>query len=357
MKQYETYMKECIELARLAEGATSPNPMVGCIVLNKNGEVISKGYHKKYGENHAERDAFLKINKDEAKDGTLIVNMEPCSHFGKTPPCADLIIEYGIKKVVIGMEDVNPIVKGNGIKKLKKAEIEIIQGILEPECKKLNEIFIINMTEKRTFVALKTATTLDGKIATKTGDSKWITSESARNEVKKIRKKYDAIMTSSSTIIADNPNMAHKNKIILDRELKTDFKNADIYKSGNIYVFFDKNLKYPENRKNINFIPTPTIENKLDIKFILKKLYELNIMSVILESGGILNGEFLEYTDKIYHFIAPKILADNTGKSAFNGKQIELISNAQNFQFDEIKMFSPDILLTYYPIKNIRKEL
>lgn len=357
MKQYETYMKECIELARLAEGATSPNPMVGCIVLNKNGEVISKGYHKKYGENHAERDALLKINKDEAKDGTLIVNMEPCSHFGKTPPCADLIIEYGIKKVVIGMEDVNPIVKGNGIKKLKKAEIEVIQGILEPECKKLNEIFIINMTEKRTFVALKTATTLDGKIATKTGDSKWITSESARNEVKKIRKKYDAIMTSSSTIIADNPNMAHKNKIVLDRELKTDFKNADIYKSGNIYVFFDKNLKYPENRKNINFIPAPIIKNKLDIKFILKKLYELNIMSVILESGGILNGEFLEYTDKIYHFIAPKILADNTGKSAFNGKQIELISNAQNFQFDEIKIFSPDILLTYYPIKNIRKEL
>ena len=199
MKQYITLMNKCIELARQAEGMTSPNPLVGCIILNPDGKIISTGYHQKYGENHAERDALLKI--DNAKDCTLIVNLEPCSHYGKTPPCADLIIEKGIKTVVYGMQDVNPIVAGNGLKKLKDAGIEIIGPVLEKECLKLNEVFIKNQIEHKTFVALKTATTIDGKIATQCNDSKWITYDNARNEVKNIRKKYDAILTSSATVI------------------------------------------------------------------------------------------------------------------------------------------------------------
>ena len=227
-------MDKCIELAKQAQGDTSPNPLVGCVVLNEQGEIISTGYHKKYGENHAERDALLKL--EDAKGCTLVVNLEPCSHYGKTPPCADLIIEKGVKKVVYGMEDVNPIVAGNGLKKLRVAGIEVIGPVLEDKCKKLNEIFITNKTQNRTFVALKTATTIDGKIATFSNDSKWITSETARNEVRNIRKKYDAILTSSSTVIADNPTMAHKCKIILDRELKTDL-NGEIYKQGKIYVY------------------------------------------------------------------------------------------------------------------------
>lgn len=360
MKQYETYMKKCFELALLADGETSPNPLVGCVVLNKNGEIISKGFHAKYGEKHAERDALLKVTPKECEGGTLIVNLEPCSHFGKTPPCADLIIEYGIKKVVIAMRDVNPIVAGNGIAKLKAAGIEVVESVLEEEAKKLNEIFITNMTEKRTFVALKTATTLDGKIATSSGSSKWITSGTARNEVKKIRARYDAILTSSATVIADNPTMAHKVKIILDRELKTDFENAEIYKSGKTFVFYDENCQNDEflnrffanaqNDKNsITFIKTPLINEKLDIEFILKKLYELKIMSVLVEAGGILNGSFLAHADKIYHFIAPKITCDNSSKSAFDGKKISQISESLNFRFDEIQTFEPDILVTYYP--------
>ena len=205
MKQYDLLMKKCIELAKQAQGETSPNPLVGCIVLNDIGEIISTGYHKKYGENHAERDALLKL--DDAKNCTLIVNLEPCSHYGKTPPCADLIIEKGVKRVVYGMKDVNPIVAGNGLKKLIDAGIEVIGPILEDECRKLNEIFIKNQVEHKTFVALKTATTIDGKIATSTNDSKWITSDFAREEVRNIRKRYDAILTSSSTILADNPTM------------------------------------------------------------------------------------------------------------------------------------------------------
>ena len=350
MQQYETYMKKCFELALKGEGSTSPNPMVGCIVLDKNNNIVSEGFHKKCGENHAERDALLKIKPENCEGGTLVVNLEPCSHYGKTPPCADLIIEYGIKKVVVGMRDVNPIVAGNGIKKLKNAGIDVVEGVLEEEASRLNEVFITNMTEHRTFVALKTAATLDGKIATRTGDSKWITSDAARQEVKNIRRRYDAILTSSSTIIADNPTMQHKNKIILDRTLKTDFKNANIYKSGNIYVFHDKTLTAPKI-SGIEFILTPVNKEKLDIEFILKKAYDLGIMSVLCECGGVLNGSLIDYTDKVYHFIAPKILSDNTGKSAFDGKNIEFIKDTANFFFSEIKTFEPDIMLTYYRLK------
>ena len=345
MKNYITEMNKCIELAKQAEGKTSPNPMVGCVILNDKNEIISTGYHKKYGENHAERDALLKL--ENATGCTLVVNLEPCSHFGKTPPCADLIIEKGIKRVIYGMKDVNPIVAGNGLKKLQEAGIEIIGPILEDKCKKLNEVFIKNQTKHKTFVALKTATTIDGKIATQTGDSKWITSEDARREVRNIRNRYDAILTSSATVIADNPTMEHKCKIILDRKLKTDI-NSTIYKQGKIFVFYDENIDIKNNgQKNITYVPTKTENNKLDIEFILNKLYDLGIMSILVESGGKLNGSFMPYIDKLYHFIAPKILGDNSGKSCFDGNKIDKISNCTNLIFENSINLPPDILVIY----------
>lgn len=343
---YENYMKKCIELAKNGEGQTSPNPMVGCVVLDKNENEISTGYHHKYGDNHAERDALLKLHNGEEKGGTLIVNLEPCSHHGKTPPCADLIIERGLKKVVIGMQDVNPIVAGNGINKLQKAGIEVISGIMEEECKKLNEIFIKNMTQNKCFIAIKTATTLDGKIATSNGSSKWITSLTAREKVKEIRNCYDAIMTTSSTILADNPTMLHRKKIILDRRLKTNLE-APIYKNGEIYLF-NETLDMFEG--GVNFIKTPVIANKLDLEFVFERAYELGIKSILIESGGILNGSALKYADKIYHFIAPKITGDNSSLSCFNFQKINDINNSLNFKIETIEHFEPDILLTYYPI-------
>lgn len=344
--QYNLLMQKCIELARQGEGQTSPNPLVGCVVLDKDGNEISTGYHHKYGDNHAERDALLKLHNGEEKGGTLIVNLEPCSHFGKTPPCADLIIERGIKKVVIGMQDVNPIVAGNGIWKLKNAGIEVIEHVLEDECKQLNEVFIKNMTKKEVFIAIKTATTLDGKIATKSGSSKWITSEKAREEVKKIRNRYDAILTTSSTILADNPTMAHRKKIILDRELKTNIE-APIYKEGEIYLF---NATLDMFEGGINFIKTPVYKNKLDLKYILERAFNLGIKSILVESGGHLNGEILKYTDKIYHFIAPKITGDNRSLSCFDFREIDNINDSFNFKITQVDTFAPDILLTYYPI-------
>ena len=344
MKQYDLLMKKCIKLAKQAQGETSPNPLVGCIVLNDIGEIISTGYHKKYGENHAERDALLKL--DDAKNCTLIVNLEPCSHYGKTPPCADLIIEKGVKRVVYGMKDVNPIVAGNGLKKLIDAGIEVIGPILEDECRKLNEIFIKNQVEHKTFVALKTATTIDGKIATSTNDSKWITSDFAREEVRNIRKRYDAILTSSSTILADNPTMEHKCKVILDRKLKTN-SQMTIYKQGKIFVFHSLKNQSSLSNNNLQYIYTPIVNNKLDIEFILEELYKRGIMSVLIEAGGKLNGSFLPYIDRLYHFVAPKILGDNNGKSCFYGKDVEKISNCTNLNFESVELFPPDILVNY----------
>lgn len=336
MEFYEKLMKQCITLAKKGLGKTSPNPMVACIVLDKDENIISTGYHHKYGENHAERDALMKLHNGEERGGTLIVNLEPCSHYGKTPPCADLIIERGIKKVVIGCVDNNPKVAGSGIKKLKDAGIEVLLNVLEPECRALNEVFFTNVEQNRVFVALKTATTIDGKIATKTGDSKWITSEKSRNYARKLRTHYDAILTSSATVIADNPTMKHKTKIIIDRELKTDF-NSNIYKQGRIIL---ATRKHPKNIETIEYSDLPTL---------LNQLYDLGIKSIFVEAGGILCGEFIKQNlvDKIYHFVAPKIVNDNSAKSCFSGDNILRISDSKVFKLSETKKLGNDLLVVY----------
>ena len=339
-------MRECIELARNGEGNVSPNPLVGCVVLNSDNKIISTGFHKKYGEHHAERDALLKLGEDDARGGTLIVNLEPCSHFGKTPPCADLIIERGLKTVVIGMKDPNPIVCGRGIERLKRAGIEVVEGVLADDCLGLNEVFVKDMSERKIFVAIKTATTLDGKIATYTGSSKWITSAGARGEVLKIRNRYDCILTSSSTVIADNPTMKHKCKIVLDRTLKTDFENSNIYKEGQIFVFHDENLLPPsKDIQNLNFVPCRLENNRLDLKYVFDKLYSIGLKSVLIEAGGTLNGSALKFADKIYHFFAPKILGDNSGKSCYDFRRVKNISESENFRILSVKNFEPDIML------------
>ena len=346
MQSYEKYMKKCFELAKKGLGKTSPNPLVGCIVLDKNGNEISSGYHEKYGENHAERNALLNLKQNEAQEGTLIVNLEPCSHFGKTPPCADLIIERGLKKVVIAMRDVNPVVAGNGIKKLQNAGIEVIEGVLEQEAQELNEIFIKNMQKKAVFVALKTATTLDGKIATKTAQSKWITSQTSRNKGKELRTFYDAVLTTSSTVLADNPKFECKTKILLDRQLKCNF-DMRYFKTGKIYVATCiSNL--PNTPENIEFIQCPEKDGQIDLKYLFEKLFERKIMSIFVEAGGILNGELIEQNlaDKIYQFIAPKIIGDNEAKSAYSGRHVEKLDLARDFEIKSIEKLDTDILLT-----------
>lgn len=316
----EKYMQHCLSLALKGKGNVAPNPMVGCVILDKDGKLVSKGYHKKYGENHAERNALLKLKNNEAEGGTLYVNLEPCSHYGKTPPCVDLIIEHKLARVVFAMRDPNP--KVNGISKLKNAGIEVVEGVLEEEAKFLNRVFIKNITTNLPYVVLKTATTMDGKIAAKTGSSKWITSTEAREEVYRMRKEFDCILTSSNTVIADNPAMEHKFKCILDRYSRTN-PDSKIYRQGKIYI------------------------SKEPLRETLEELYKQGVYTVFVECGGTLAGALLRENliDEVYQFIAPKILNDNNGLSCFSGDDIENINQAKNLKIYEVKQIGPDLLL------------
>ena len=357
LKQYEKLMRRCIKLAKKSEGHVSPNPLVGAVIFDDNYRIISEGRHEEYGKNHAERNAILSANED-LKGKSIIVNLEPCSHYGKTPPCADLIIEKGIKKVVIGTLDPNPIVAGNGVKKLQNAGIEVIIGILENECKELNEIFFKNQLEHAPFITIKTATTLDGKIATKTASSKWITDEYSRYELQKLRNKYDAILTSSATVIKDNPSMTCRMKkgrnpirIVIDTTLST-LKDSQIYNNDGTKVFIvvgenvsDKKIK--EHTKNAEFIKCPLKDEHVDMKKAVELLYNQGIKSILVEAGSKLNNTLVQekLADKLIQFVAPKILADKDGVSFIQGCERNEIAECNNLIFVSTKRLKSDIML------------
>ena len=354
--QYKRLMRRCIKLAKKGEGRVSPNPLVGAVIFDDDFNIISEGYHQKYGENHAERNAILKTNVD-LKGKSIIVNLEPCSHYGKTPPCADLIIEKGIKKVIIGMLDPNPIVCGNGVKKLKEAGIEVIVGILERECRELNKFFLKDFLEKKPYITIKTATTLDGKIATKTGSSKWITDEASRLEVQKLRNRYDAILTSSKTVIKDNPSLTCRMKkgrnpvrIILDTNLTTPVDSKVYIDNAKIIVVTGENIsdeKIKKYSENIKFIKCKLKNGHIDLNIAVKLIYQEGIKSILVESGSILNKAFVEenLADNLIQFIAPKILGDKEGVSFIEGFERFKISECNNLNITSTKRLKNDIML------------
>ena len=336
------HMKRCINLARLAEGRTAPNPMVGAVVV-KDGKVIAEGYHRQPGGPHAEVDTLSKLG-NKAEGATLYVNLEPCSHFGKTPPCADLVIRSGIKKLIVGMTDPNPLVSGRGIEKCRQAGVEVV----------VNEVFVKNITQKKAFVALKTATTLDGKVATRTGSSKWITNEKSRAYVQKLRNRYGGILTSASTVLADNPALTCRMdggrnpvRIILDKDgtVPLDYKVFED-NSTRVVVCQKSGIKktYPDY---VDVLECPLKDNHLDLKYIISQLYEMQIFSVMVEAGGTLNGALLKegLVDKFYQFIAPKIIGDDRAKSFVSGLNIEDVSNCIELVPKHLHFFDKDVII------------
>ncbi len=313
-KIYKKLMQKCFDISLLSKGENMPNPYVGAIVYDEDkNEIISSGYHKKYGQAHAEVNA-IENAKGNTKNKTLIVNLEPCSHYGKTPPCADLIIKSGFKKVIAAMYDVNPEVRTNGIKKLQNAGIQVEVGILEEKAKDLNKVFIKNMTEKKPYLMLKTATTLDSKIANLNKESKWITNKKSRAFVQKLRNEYCAIMTASGTVLKDNPrlNVRIKNgknpiRIIFDPNNKLDFenlwKNYNVFNNDNTRIILINNSKI----KTPNYIEKIEFDGNFDELF--KNLYKKNIYSIMTEAGQGFNSLLFKNKeiDEINHFIAPKI--------------------------------------------------
>lgn len=343
-KIYKKLMRKCFSLALKAKGKNMPNPYVGAIVFDEeNNKIISSGYHKKYGEAHAEVEAIKNANGN-TKDKTIIVNLEPCSHYGKTPPCADLIIKSGFKRVVVAMTDPNPQVAGSGIKKLKEAGIEVIVGVLEKEAQDLNKVFIKNILTKKPYIMLKTATTLDAKIATSTKKSKWITSDAARSEVQKLRSQYQAIMTASGTVLADNPKLTVrlKNKkspirIIFDPNNKISLDYEVFNQDGaGIILINNSKINLPDYIEQINFT---------NFEKLFKELYKKGIYSIMVEAGAGLNSILLKEKeiDEINQFIAPKIFG--SGKSFVEGIEIDEVNEAIQLKDIKIKKIEDNFLI------------
>lgn len=362
MKSDQYYMNLALELAASAKGKTNPNPLVGAVIV-KNGMIVGSGLHRKAGEPHAEVHAF-RMAGDHANDATLYVTLEPCSHFGKTPPCAELVRNSGVKRVVIAMQDPNPLVAGKGIHILQDAGIEVEVGVLEHEARILNERFIHNMLTNKPFVISKVAMTLDGKIATYNGHSQWITGNVARQDVHQLRDEVDAIMVGIGTVIADNPHLTTrlpergKNpiRIILDSKLRTPL-DANITETTDAQTWIitgegvDPEKVGQLTEKGVEIIKAPAIDSGLDLPFVLKKLFERGVTDLLLEGGSELNGAFLKsgLIDKFLIYIAPKLLGGKNSLTPFAGADSDSMESALNVEIDSVELFGKDLCITAYP--------
>ena len=348
----EYYMRRALELAVRGRGYTNPNPMVGAVIV-KNGRIIGEGYHEKFGHLHAERNALG--NCTEKPDGaTIYVTLEPCCHHGKTPPCTDAIIESGITKVVVGMLDVNPIVAGNGVRILEEHGIEVVTGVLEDECRKLNKIFIKYMTEKLPYVVMKYAMTSDGKIATVTGESRWITGESSRENVHRTRHALMGIMVGVGTVLADDPMLdcrlpeGGKNPV---RILRTPLDSRVVTTASEIptmiaTVSSDSSLIKEYESRGISVIQTSSDKGRVDLKDLMRILGEKGIDSILLEGGSQLNFSAIEaqIVDEVHTYIAPKIFGGDA-KTPVGGDGIGRIEDAVILDPVKITKLGDDILV------------
>ncbi len=356
MSNDEKLMHKVLELAQQGRGYTSPNPMVGSVII-KNGHIVGEAFHEKYGKLHAEALAIKKAGEN-AKDATIYVNLEPCSFYGKTPPCTEAIINAGIKKVVVGCLDPNPKVNGTGVLKLREAGIDVVTGVLEKESEQLNRGFFKHIQQKRPWISLKLALTTDGYVADSQGKSKWITSSEARNFVHQQRKLFDAIMVGSGTAVKDDPSLLPMdltgyipNRIIIDETLSIPYKLKivnDKYRNRTILVTSvegrEKKKKELEKRK-LQVIQSPADDfGWVDLEKALEKLAEQGITSIYCEGGGQLAGSLVNagLVDELQIFIAPKILGE--GVFGFSG-MMKTLDEAIELEWDEPEKMGPDILL------------
>ncbi len=353
-------MNQAIGLALKARGMTSPNPMVGALVV-KDGAVIGKGFHERSGGRHAEIAALDDAGKS-ARGSTLYVTLEPCTHFGKTPPCVDRIIQSGVKRVVVGMIDPNPVNNGKGMQILKNHKIIVESGFCEEKLKDINESFIKYITQRLPFVTVKVAESLDGKIATRTGDSRWISSDRSRNWSHRERKYYDGIMVGVNTVLRDNPRLdawfsdSHPTKIVVDSQLSVPAQaNILSGKAEAILVTLPvapgqetENRKILEQKARI--LEVKGKEGQINLKDMLKKLARLQITSILVEGGGTLIGSLFDegLVDKVMFFISPKIIGGKDAISSVMGHGVARLNAAINLKNVKIRRFGEDILVEGY---------
>lgn len=354
---HHAYMTEAIELAKNGRGKVAPNPLVGAIVV-KHGEVIGRGWHERYGEAHAEPNALAHCTQEPA-EATMYVTLEPCVHHGKQPPCVDSIIASGINEVVIGAQDPNPLVAGKGIQLLRDAGISVITGVLEEECTELNDIFFHYIKTHKPFVLMKYAMTMDGKIATRTGASKWITGETARQHVHQLRNDYAAIMVGVETIIADNPSLTcrlpggiNPIRIICDTNLRTPL-SAEVVQSAHSTPTWiatcctDTNVYQPYEAQGCRILHIPKHQSRVDIAALMTVLGREEISSVLLEGGSTLNWTVLQsgYAHRVCTYIAPKLFGGVDAKSPIGGKGVHAPDLCAQLRRRSITQLDEDLLI------------
>jgi len=361
-RRHEHYMSRCLELAEKGAGYVSPNPMVGSVLV-LDGQIIGEGYHEQYGAPHAEVNAIASVkDSEQLHESTLYVNLEPCSHHGKTPPCSDLIIQKNIPRVVVACRDPHRKVAGRGIQKLLDAGVEVIEGVLEERSLKLNEAFIKSHVKNLPFVSLKLGQTIDGKIATVNGLSKWITGQPARDHVHLLRSRYDAVLTGSGTIVADDPLLTVRHlpgrnplRVILDRRLQLP-DTVNVYNSEASTIVFtsvdsgDTSAKKERlQQKGVEVVCVRERDGRLDLEEILRLLHVKGVLSVFVETGSRLSGSLLQsgLVDKIYLYIAPKIFGGD-GLDSFAPLGVDSPQGAISLRFEPPVFFGNDILLESY---------
>ncbi len=350
-------MQKALELAKQGEGHVNPNPMVGAVIV-KDGEILSTGYHKQFGKRHAERIA-IEDAPTSVEGATLYVTLEPCCHVGKTPACTDIILQSGIKTVVVAMQDPNTLVSGKGNQILREHGVEVIVGVLEHEAKALNEIFCKFITKRNPFVTYKYAMTLDGKIATPNGASQWISSEASRNYVQHLRNKHMAIMVGVNTVLSDNPrlnpripNPSTSIKIIVDSLGKTPLDSNIFTSPGEVIIAATYQIE-PQTEEALiqhgaTVIKTTAVDGQVNLAELLEALHKRQIDSILLEGGKTLAGSMLTLglIDKIEAFVCPKIIGE--GLSPVGGFSLTDIADSISYSIKDVKTIGQDVLLTAY---------
>lgn len=360
--QDKKYMKLAIELAAKGYGWVNPNPMVGAVLV-KDGRIIGEGYHTGYGKLHAEREALMEASRrGEVTDGAdLYVTLEPCCHTGKQPPCTEAVLSSGVRRVIVGCTDPNPVVAGRGIRILKEKGLEVVVGVLREECEKQNEVFLHFMRTKTPFTVLKYAMTLDGKTATVTGKSKWITGDRARERVHEDRGRYMAVMTGVSTVISDDPQLTcriigGKNpvRLILDTKLRTPISSVVVKTASETptWIFTaisDVQSFKPYEDLGCRIIPIREKSGKLDMQVVMHRLFEEKIDSVMIESGGTLAWTMLSegLVNRVQTYIAPKIFGGDKAGTPVRGEGVDLPAEAFVMKNINSEWLGEDLLVEY----------
>jgi diaminohydroxyphosphoribosylaminopyrimidine deaminase/5-amino-6-(5-phosphoribosylamino)uracil reductase len=357
----EKYMRQALSVAQFAIGRTSPNPMVGAVIV-RDGRVVGQGWHKQAGTPHAEVHALHQAG-ELSRGASIYVTLEPCSHHGRTGPCVEALIHADIKKVFIAMTDPNPLVAGRGIKRLREAGIEVVEGLLANEAAKLNEVFIKWISTRMPFSVLKSAMSLDGKIASYTGHSQWITGTKSRNLVHTLRDSYDAILVGIGTVLVDNPSLTTrmdypgKNpiRIIVDSLARTPI-NANVVADGLAKTIIAVTHSAPQIRVNalracgVEVIELDTKQGGVNLQQLFKILGEREITSVFIEGGATINASILEdnLVDKVHWFIAPKIIGGSDSPGPVGGQGVADVNNAILFEDINVESIGADILISAY---------